>query len=259
MNTTTATYLRFLASQQKSPETIKLRRFHLRHLTADLDAITARTHELEEWVHAQGWSPASVNAAIASLRSFYAWAVRYGQRLDNPAIDLRFMRIVNRPARIAADDVVVAALRVAPVDVQAMVLLGAECGLRRAEIACARQSDFADGWLTVEGKGGKVRSVHVPESIGALLPHLGGDWLFPGAHDGHVAPATVWSRIRRWVGVNPHALRHRAGTAVYRGTGSNLRLAQEFLGHSSPAMTARYVHVTRDDLLIAGEAARLAA
>jgi len=37
------------------------------------------------------------------------------------------------------------------------------------------------------------------------------------------------------------------------------RVAQEFLGHSSPEMTARYVHVTRPDLLRASQASRLAA
>ncbi|HIF24358.1 MAG TPA: hypothetical protein EYQ27_21225, partial [Gemmatimonadetes bacterium] len=65
--------------------------------------------------------------------------------------------------------------------------------------------------------------------------------------------------IRRAVGANPHSLRHRAGTVVYEGTGHDLRVAQEFLGHSSPEMTARYVHVTRPDLLRASQASRLAA
>jgi site-specific recombinase XerD len=46
---------------------------------------------------------------------------------------------------------------------------------------------------------------------------------------------------------------------VFEGTGSNLRVTQDFLGHASPEMTSRYVHVTREDLRRASQAARLAA
>jgi hypothetical protein len=51
--------------------------------------------------------------------------------------------------------------------------------------------------------------------------------------------------------------RHRAATVVYRGTGYDLRLTQVFLGHSSPAVNAIYVHVEREDLQRASATARL--
>lgn len=69
----------------------------------------------------------------------------------------------------------------------------------------------------------------------------------------------MYSRIKRVSGLNPHSLRHRAGTAAFQGTGNNLRVAQEFLGHASVATTQRYVHVTREDMRRAAEATRLAA
>jgi len=67
----------------------------------------------------------------------------------------------------------------------------------------------------------------------------------------------VWRRLSVLTNTNPHSLRHRAGTVVYRGTGNDLRLTQEFLGHTSPAITAIYVHVEREDLQRASEAARV--
>lgn len=50
-----------------------------------------------------------------------------------------------------------------------------------------------------------------------------------------------------------HDLRHTAATRVLRQTG-NLRLVQRLLGHANIATTARYSHVTQDDLRAALEA-----
>ncbi len=78
-------------------------------------------------------------------------------------------------------------------------------------------------------------------------------------HENHVSGESVGHAIRKATGLNAHSLRHRAGTAVYQRSGYDLRLTQEFLGHASPAMTARYVHVNKSDLRRAGQIAALSA
>jgi integrase len=52
-----------------------------------------------------------------------------------------------------------------------------------------------------------------------------------------------------------HTLRHRFGTAAYRGS-HDLRAVQELLGHSSPATTQIYVAVNEDSLREAARAAQ---
>jgi integrase len=84
-------------------------------------------------------------------------------------------------------------------------------------------------------------------------------YYFPGKSGGHAHPSMVWRHIRDVVGVNPHALRHRAGTVVYNRMGKDIRAAQVFLGHANSHTTEIYVHIERDDLLKASQAARLAA
>lgn len=256
-----AEYKLYVRNETESASTIRVRYHYIDRLTADLDPATATEPELETWLRSHGWSPSSVNSALASIRHFYRWAERYGHIPTNPTRWLRRVRVPRKMGRIASDTTIVQASMRAPLAVRIMIYLAAECGLRRAEIAKVHRDDIEDGWLYIVGKGGHQRIVHLgPELLELLVAHRAEGWLFPTpAGDSHISPDAVYQRIRRWAGVNPHSLRHRAGTAVFEGTGSNLRVTQDFLGHASPEMTSRYVHVTREDLRRASQAARLAA
>lgn len=255
-----AKYKMYVRSETRSISTIRVRDHYINRLTADLDVLGATETDLEDWLRAQGWAPTSINSALASVRHFYRWAERYGHITTNPAKWIRRVRVPRKMGRIAPDTVIMQAAMRAPVDTRVMIMLGAECGLRREEIAKVRASDIDEEWLHVTGKGGHQREVYLSAELLellALLPSEG--YLFPGQVDGHLSVEAIYKRIRRISGLNPHSLRHRAGTTVYEGTGNNLRVAQEFLGHATIATTSRYVHTTRDDLRRAAQAARLAA
>jgi integrase len=49
-------------------------------------------------------------------------------------------------------------------------------------------------------------------------------------------------------GVTPHSFRHYFVTAVLRGSGGNLKLAQELARHRAIAVTQRYAHLSDDEL-----------
>jgi integrase len=199
---------------------------------------------------------------LASVRTFFRWAVKSNRMTVNPAADLAPVRVRRLPSRIASDEAIAAGLSRATTSERAMILLGAECGLRVSEIASLRVSDRDGEWLHIKGKGGVQRDVWTtPDLRGALdaleRGSVRGGWYFPGLSNGHVVVSTIWKHISTLVNTNPHSLRHRAGTTVYKGTGNNIRVAQEFLGHSSPTTTAVYLHVNRDDLEMAGRAAQM--
>ena len=143
------------------------------------------------------------------------------------------------------------------------------CGLRLMEGIRLQVPDI-DGdrkLLHIHGKRGKDRYVPLPEATLDLLrahwrTHHNPLWLFPTGTRSHVAPlrdptvgpihrASLQSAFCRAVkpsGVHKrahvHSLRHSYATHLLEA-GVNLRLIQEYLGHTSPQTTAIYTHLTR--------------
>ena len=68
------------------------------------------------------------------------------------------------------------------------------------------------------------------------------------------ARAIVHARVRQALGselqseITPHSFRHYFVTTVLRGSGGNLKLAQELARHRSIAVTQRYAHLSDDEL-----------
>ncbi len=144
------------------------------------------------------------------------------------------------------------------------------CGLRLMEGASLQipDVDSARGILRVRGKRRKDREVPLPTATLQLLrdhwrTHRSPTWLFPAAtrhgtpysvaHDcGPITRDSLQSAFRHAVkrtGLNKlahvHTLRHSYATHLLED-GVNLRLIQEYLGHSSPRTTALYTHLTRE-------------
>ena len=139
------------------------------------------------------------------------------------------------------------------------VRLASELGLRRGEVAKVRGCDLVrdlHGWsLIVHGKGGKARTVPVPESIAVEIQGHGPGWLFPGADSGHVSAEWIGRLVGRALprGVTMHALRHSFATRAYERTG-DLVAVQRVLGHESPQTTLRYLAIADETLRAVVEA-----
>lgn len=138
------------------------------------------------------------------------------------------------------------------------------CGLRLREGARLQVGDIDSARHMVhlrQAKGGKDRYVPLPERTLEMLrqywaTHRNPVWLFPGTPGG-LSTATVpvhpegmqrafsaalaECRINKRASV--HTLRHSWATHLLEA-GVNLRLIQEYLGHSSPTTTSVYTHLT---------------
>lgn len=239
-------YVQHLEAAGRARGTIRLRLHHLSQLRAeagepldlalaDLEAHMARRREQ---------AAESRKSCRASLRAFYRWAQGAGLRADDPAACLPAVRVLERPARVASDaDLRAALARATPRD-RAIILLARSACLRRAEIARLAVADRVGDVLRVDGKGGRVRMVwpdaQVLAALDALEPAEG--WYFPGRFGGHLHPESVSGIVKRATGWHPHALRHAGASAAYAAT-HDLRTLQLVLGHASVTTTQRYVTV----------------
>lgn len=144
------------------------------------------------------------------------------------------------------------------------------CGLRLMEGANLQipNVDSARGILHICGKRLKDREVPLPAATLQLLrehwrTHRSPLWLFPAVtrhgtqysvanNCGPVTRDSLQSAFQRAVKksglhkrAHVHTLRHCYATHLLED-GVNLRLIQEYLGHSSPRTTAIYTHLTRE-------------
>lgn len=239
-----------------SPETtLATRRQHLQHLARRVDvepwAMTGAL--LVEWAGAQAWKPETRRGRRSSFRSFYAWGLVCGHVEVSPALSLPKVRPVEPKPRPAPDRVYHEALMAAPPRERLMLRLGAEIGMRRAEVAQVHTDDLIEdmvGWsLRVHGKGLRERVVPLTPGVAADLLALPYGYAFPGAIDGHLSPRWVGKIITtlmpgKWT---MHTLRHRFATRAY-AVDRDVFTVQELLGHASPATTRRYVLVPNEDL-----------
>ncbi len=236
------------------------------HNTATLYQRRARA--AHGWMRSQGWSglsrgrpehwyswwsslpdtPASRNLARNALTAYGDWLVDTGQRATNPAADIPHWREPKAVPRTLSEAEArrVARLVATTTDrTAAGVTLMMYGGLRISEACRVQWRDVVDGWVTVTGKGGQQRRVPLGDGWSVLrrwrLACPSSVWVLP-VEDHPIHPNTLRHHVRRWTGHRPHALRHTAATELLTAS-ADLRLVQDFLGHASPATTARYAQV----------------
>jgi integrase/recombinase XerC len=242
----------------------------------DVDLVTLRAWlaQLDRASSARG----SLARRVASVRAFFAWALRQGLIAEDPAVRLvtprtrRSLPSVIRAGQVSevltaatmrADDAEPVHLR----DVAILELVYAT-GIRVSELAGldVASVDWERATIRVRGKGDKERVVPfgaparmaveawLAEGRPRLLAPASGDALFLGARGGRIDPRVVRRMVHAVVrlvpdapDVGPHGLRHSMATHLLEG-GADLRSVQETLGHASIGTTQIYTHVSIERL-----------
>lgn len=241
------------------PATARLRRRHLEQFAgvAGLAPGEVDRECLVDWLATKHWSPAYRRTQRASFSRVFTWAYESGRLPTNPAGNLPRVRVPWSVPRPAPETVIRDAVLGASPAVRLMVLLGSLQGLRRAEIATLRIEDLTESDVHVSGKGGRERLVPIhpamrPELAAYLeLTGIDSGWLFPNRRGtDHLSIEWVGVAVSRRLpaGCSAHKLRHRFASRAYAGA-FDIRSVQELLGHSSPAVTARYVAVPSTQLV----------
>jgi tyrosine recombinase XerC len=245
----------------------------------------ARYPQLRRWLAqlaTRGYARASIARKAASVRTFFAWAVRRGSLEINPAA------MLSRPTPASRLPIVLkqgeaAQLAEAPQGDEPLVLrdraiieLLYGSGLRVAELCGLGvwDVDIDERRVRVMGKGSKERVVPMSDFAAEAVevyvrsgrPELAPDDtttspataaeepLFLNRRRKRMTPRDVRAMMQRYVRralgartVGPHTLRHSFATHLLEG-GADIRVVQDLLGHASLATTQRYTHVSRSAL-----------
>jgi integrase/recombinase XerD len=220
-------------------------------------------------------SAASRSCYLHVVRGFFAWLVRTGVLLENPARDLPAPHNLSLPRRVLT---MAEARRLMdappPSTVQgrrdrALLELLYGSGLRRGECLRLDVTDLDLGQALVLvrcGKGSKDRVVPLTaRAVSALdrylrvaRPELVKDArepaLFLSKYGLRMSRTCLWTLLGKHAkaaGIDapvfPHVLRHSCATHLLKA-GASIRHVQELLGHESLQATALYTRVTIDDL-----------
>ncbi|UOK18024.1 tyrosine integrase [Gordonia phage Santhid] len=242
-----------LRAEGKANRTVKDRRTTLRRLENDLGApiLGATTGDLAEWLSRDDLAPVTRSVYHSMIVGFFGWAISVGHHPGpNPMDPIRAAKRPRRQPRPLTPVQYRRLLDEAGDDhsMRAMLLLAGMQGLRVHEIARfhSRHLDVEARTLEVVGKGGTSYLLPAAAPVIDHARHMpvSGFW-FPSQRAKHLGGRTVSERIhlhmiRARVPGTPHALRHTYGTELVAG-GTDLRVAQELLRHSSLQTTAIYV------------------
>ena len=211
---------------------------------------------------------------LASLRRFYASALRRGAVTTDPTLQLARPKLPSRFPRSLSEADVEALLEApdagTPLGLRDRAMLETlyATGLRVSELVGLKLVEAAldAGVVRVFGKGSKERLVPLgEEAVGWLTRYLkeGRLALLHGRPSGHVfvtarggamTRQAFWHLIKRYAArtlpgrsLSPHTLRHAFATHLLNH-GADLRVVQLLLGHADITTTQIYTHVARERL-----------
>lgn len=215
-------------------------------------------------LHRRGRATRSIQRALSCIRSFLDYLTRLGTADGNVASVVRAPKSRRKLPKLLDTDQTAQLLNfesVSALDLRdaAMVELFYGSGLRLAELVALDVSnlDLDEGFVTVTGKGRKVRQVPLgSHCIDALRAYLAqretarpSDPVFSARGTRRIGRRTVQQRLRalsaRQLGTNavhPHMLRHSFASHLLESSG-DLRAVQELLGHTDISTTQIYTHL----------------
>jgi len=281
-------FLRYLATERNASElTIKAYREDLLGLVQWLEETRGEVprpdamgpqdlRAFQAALQQAGYARATISRKLASLRSFYRFAMRQGIASDNPAKPLRNPRQQRKLPHVLSNKEVGALLLSPPADEtmglrdRAILETMYSAGLRVSELVALRDRDIDQEQqiLHVRGKGRKERISPLGSyALRAIKRYTKQRIRDPKTESlGHDAPVfvnrfgrilttrSIGRMLEKYIAIvdldrrtSPHTLRHSFATHLM-DRGADIRSVQELLGHKSLATTQIYTHVSAANL-----------
>jgi site-specific recombinase XerD len=202
-------------------------------------------------------SPATLNMYVSALKFLYNITLKRPEAVKEIPLAKRPKTL---PVILSSAEVLRVFAVIHSVKYKAIIATAYAAGLRISEVCSLSVSDIDSQRMRIHirsGKGKKDRYVMLGESLLTLLRQYyqavrpQGGYLFPGQQpQRHISTASVsrvLQKVIRETGlskkVTMHTLRHCFATHLMEA-GTDIRILQVLLGHSSIGTTLRYTHIT---------------
>lgn len=221
-----------------------------------------------------GIHPRSVARIISGIKSFYNYLMIEDYIQEDPTELLESPQIGMKLPTVLAIEEIDAIVNVIDLSTKeghrnrAIVELLYGCGLRISELTNLKFSDlfFDDGFIKVEGKGGKQRLIPISQktiseinnyltSRKQIIAKKGSEnMLFLSKRGTSISRIMVFHFIKQYAltagiqkNISPHTFRHSFATHLLEG-GANIRAIQLMLGHEKITTTEIYTHMDKSYL-----------
>ena len=221
-------------------------------------------------------SAASINRFISSVRSLFSYCRKFGHLKTNVAFEFRTVKNPKKLPRFMTGAEIDRLCREPETNEllwekrdRALFEMLYSSGCRVSEIASLDLDDMSGDFSSaiVTGKGRKDRRVYFESDARLALREYLEDRkkrfgdndkerrVFVNQRGGPLTSGGIRMIVSRYSGsegtkrhVSPHAFRHTFATAMI-ANGADVRMVQEFLGHSSISTTQRYTHISTERMI----------
>lgn len=242
-----------------------------------LDIQTLTLDHLEQFVaqlYDLGINARSVARIISGVKSFFGFMLLDGYIAKDPSELLETPKIgFKLPVVLSLEEIdrIISVIDLSCKEGErnkAILEILYGCGLRISELTNLKFSDLylEEGFIKVEGKGGKQRLVPISHTAVKALNNYITERKQSDAQKGHedivflskrgtaISRIMVFHFVKQYAeaagvkkNISPHTFRHSFATHLLEG-GANIRAIQLMLGHEKITTTEIYTHIDRDYL-----------
>lgn len=248
-----------------------LTKFLLKYGDDNIDAFNVTKQIIRAWIldrNNKGDSPKSIARGLSALKNLHRFLILNNCIENSDILRMRAPRAFKTLPRALSmsnlNSVIDCVHCIKMTDWmakrdKALLVMIYSVGLRISEALTLKRFDVinSNGFLNINGKGGKHRMVPLMREVRSLVEEylivcpFSSEWLFVnkfGEKIGSTSVQKLLQKARRMLNlpenITPHSLRHTCATHLMENSG-DIRGIQELLGHASLNSTQIYADVTK--------------